>query len=80
MGMMPRQCLGSSVAQRLQYMIHFPLPTVYHFPPTKITFSQPPPLFPHLSNYYSDKTLTYPSILGGHTLNTAARFMTYPKL
>ena len=32
-------------------------------------------LFPHLSNYYSDKELT----LGGHTLNAAARFMTYPK-
>ena len=32
-------------------------PTVFHFFPTVFHFfSRPPSLFPHLSNYYSDKT------------------------
>ena len=52
------------------------------------TFSQqnslvhpdPPLFFPISVTTALTKTLTYPSILGGHTLNAVARFMSYPKL
>ena len=43
-----------------------------HFPPRLF--------FPISGNAALTKTLTSPSTLGGHTLNAAARFMTYPKL
>ena len=49
--------------------------------PTKITFSPDTLLFfPISADTALTKTLTYPSTLWGHTLNAAARFMTYPKL
>ena len=39
------------------------------------------PVFVPISvNTALTKTLTYPSTEGEHTLNAAARFMTYPKL
>ena len=58
----------------------FFFPTVFTFSPQKCLFPQTPSLFPHLSNYCSDKTLTYPSTVGGHILNAAARLKTYPTL
>ena len=56
------------------------------FPPhfftfsTKSFFPQTPLSFPMSENTALTKTLTNPSTLWGHTLNAAARFMTYPKL
>ena len=47
--------------------------TIFHFVTTKCPF-------PISVTTALTKTLTYPSALGGHTLNAAARFMTYPKL
>ena len=38
-----------------------------------------PPFVPISVNTSLRNTLIYPSTLGGHTLNAAARFMTYPK-
>ena len=51
-------------------------PTVFR---QKSLFPQTPFLFPHLSNYCSDKNpnLT-PCTLGGHILKAAARVMIYP--
>ena len=51
-------------------------PQVFHFFPTKFTFSPGPPLFFPISVTTLTNSLTYPSTLGGHTLNVAVRFMT----
>ena len=69
------------VRKRRREMIHFILPTIFQFFPTKIIFSPDPPLFFPISVTTAlTKTLNYPSTLRGHTLNAAERFMTYPKL
>ena len=47
--------------------------TIFHFVATKCPF-------PISVTTALTKTLTYPSALGGHTLNAAARFMKYPAL
>lgn len=67
-------------------MIHFFSPAfsifsyknLKHFSPT--VGPHPPLVFPISANTALRKTLTYPSTLKGRTPNTAARFMTYPKL
>ena len=59
----------------------FFFPSVVHVFPTKITFFSDSPLFFPISvNIAQTKPLNYPSTLGGHILNAAVRFMTYPTL
>ena len=59
-------------------------PIVFHFSAKKncqkLLFPRPSSLFPISITITLRTTLTYPSTLGGGNLNSAAHFMTYPKL
>ena len=67
--------------QRYAFDDTFPPPQFFTFPPHFSTFSLETPLFFPISVTAAlTKNLTYLNTLGRHTLNAAARFMTYPKL
>ena len=70
----------NSDSAAVEGILHFLPRQFFAFAHKNNVFPRPPSFFPISVTTALTKTLTYPGILGVHTLTATARFMTYPKV